>query len=443
MRIKTKDLKYLYAGINLGIFLLIISLPTRLWAQEQTVTSPHGKFTIDIDCAACHTTGKWVPAKKNMDFNHNTDTNFELLGKHQNVSCQSCHLNLKFNEPQISPDDCASCHVDVHQGKFTETCATCHNEQSFHMLEGQRIHATTLFPLTGAHQQISCSSCHQNDAHGAFAALDPDCFSCHEKDFNNAQSIDHRKQGFSTECQNCHSTTSWGPAKFDHVQASGGFALIGAHNRITCNSCHRTPSFETIFPATSENDCYTCHESDYNRAHSGSGFPTTCLNCHGVNNWEGADFDHAAVANGFALIGAHNQIDCSSCHQGPNFDPIFHPSGNNDCITCHQSDYNQAHSNTGFSTKCLDCHDQNSWDGAEFQAHDSQYFPIYSGRHQGIWTSCATCHTSTSNYAEFTCFNCHEHSKANTDPHHTDVNGYIYESSACYSCHPSGRAEDD
>jgi len=440
---KVSNLNRIYLKFLLGIILSGILSPVILFAQNQKVENPHGKFTIDIDCAACHTTGRWIPAKKKMDFDHNTDTKFKLLGKHQNIRCQSCHLDLKFSEPNISQNDCASCHVDVHQGQFTETCATCHNVESFHMLEGRRIHANTLFPLTGAHQQISCSSCHQNDAHGAFSSLDPECFSCHEKDFNNAKSIDHRKQGFSTECQNCHSTIAWGPAKFDHVQASGGFALIGAHSRITCNSCHRTPSFDPIFSATDENDCYTCHEADYNRAHSGSGFPTTCLNCHNQNSFEGAEFDHTKASNGFALVGAHSQIECSSCHLTPGFDPIFHPANQNDCYTCHESDYNRAHSGSGFPTTCKTCHDENSWEGAEFGDHDQQFFPIYSGRHQGIWNSCSTCHQNSGNFAEFTCFNCHEHSKANTDPHHTEVNGYIYESQACYSCHPSGRAEDD
>jgi hypothetical protein len=28
------------------------------------------------------------------------------------------------------------------------------------------------------------------------------------------------------------------------------------------------------------------------------------------------------------------------------------------------------------------------------------------------------------------------------DDEHNDVNGYIYESNACYECHPDGQADD-
>ncbi|MGD8427592.1 MAG: hypothetical protein PVH63_08165 [Balneolaceae bacterium] len=443
MQIKANFIYRVSSKIFIGIFLLFLGVAQQLAAQNQSVKNPHGKFGIDIDCAACHTTGQWVPAKENMDFDHSSATHFELLGKHQNVSCQSCHLDLKFSKPQISQNDCASCHVDVHQGQFVESCATCHNMESFHMAEGRRIHANTLFPLTGAHQQISCSSCHQNDAHGTFTSLDTDCLSCHEEDYNNTTSIDHKAQGFSTECQQCHTTIAWGPATFDHLQASGGFALIGAHDRITCNSCHRTPSFETIFNASNENDCIACHETDYNDAHGGSGFPTTCQNCHGMDRWEGAEFDHVNVSNGFALVGAHNSIECSSCHITPGFETIFHPTDQNDCYTCHESDYNNAHAGSGYPTDCKTCHDVNSWQGAEFGDHDTQFFPIFSGRHQGTWSTCNTCHQNSNNFAEFTCFNCHEHIKSETDSHHNDVNGYVYDSQACYSCHQNGRAEDD
>jgi len=347
--------------------LVLICIGPALSVQGQTPDNPHGKFTIDIDCAACHTSTGWVPAKHNMDFNHNTDTQFELLGRHSVISCKSCHLDLQFSEPNIDQEDCASCHVDVHRGQFVQSCTNCHNMQSFQMVDGRRIHSSTLFPLTGAHMQVSCASCHNDDTHGAFANLETDCFGCHEQEYNNTTSIDHREQGFSTECEQCHTTVAWSPATFDHLQASGGFALLGAHNRITCESCHRTPGFETIFAVNDANDCFGCHEADYNRQHGGSGFPTDCQTCHNVN----------------------------------------------------------------------------SWDDAEFEDHDRQFFPIFSGRHQGTWSSCQTCHENPSTFTQFTCFNCHEHSQSNTDPRHREVSGYVYDSQACYSCHQDGRGEDD
>ena len=41
----------------------------------------------------------------------------------------------------------------------------------------------------------------------------------------------------------------------------------------------------------------------------------------------------------------------------------------------------------------------------------------------------------------FTCLTCHEHRRSEMDDEHDEVRGYVYESTACYSCHPDG--EDD
>ena len=44
------------------------------------------------------------------------------------------------------------------------------------------------------------------------------------------------------------------------------------------------------------------------------------------------------------------------------------------------------------SDACLDCHP--TGDGGSFTDHDNQFFPIFSGGHQGQWDQCATCHTT-------------------------------------------------
>ncbi|HET9039456.1 MAG TPA: hypothetical protein VFN40_04765, partial [Gemmatimonadales bacterium] len=66
--------------------------------------------------------------------------------------------------------------------------------------------------------------------------------------------------------------------------------------------------------------------------------------------------------------------------------------------------------------------------------------PIYSGAHAGRWASCATCHTNAANFQAFTCLTCHEHAKSTMDSKHSGRSGYVYDSQACYSCHPRGRA---
>jgi hypothetical protein len=577
------------------IAILLPAGPVAAGAQE--TTSPHGSLTVDLDCSACHEPEAWVPAKAELDFSHNRATGFPLLGRHAAAPCAACHFDLKFDEPKIEPFACGGCHVDVHQGKLSDDCASCHNALSFLDIASETpgipLHTRTAFPLTGTHTQVSCETCHADDQAGAFTTLDTGCFSCHEADFAAARTVDHIASGFSTQCDDCHTTLSWQGALFDHVQASGGFDLVGAHVPLTCGSCHG-PDNELLFPAPSgQDDCVACHQSDYDDQHAGSGFATTCLDCHTVDSWEGAEFDHVQASGGFDLVGAHVPLTCESCHgpdnellfpapsgqddcvachqsdyddqhvgsgfattcldchtvdtwEGAEFDhaiasdgfdlegahapltceschgpdnellfpapsgqddcvachqsdydgqhvgsgfattcrdchtvdtwedaefnhlqasggfdlvgahalltceschgsddPSRHellfpaPSGQDDCVACHQSDYDGQHAGTGFATTCLDCHTVDSWQGAVFD-HDGQFFPIYSGKHQGRWSDCATCHTVPGDFSSFSCFNCHEHNRTDTDRDHSEVNGYVYQSTACLSCHPDG-----
>lgn len=139
----------------------------------------------------------------------------------------------------------------------------------------------------------------------------------------------------------------------------------------------------------------------------------------------------------YELLGAHSQIanECITCHNG-NYNSIP-----NSCYGCHQTDYNNTtnpnHQASGFNTDCETCHTQNAWQPAAFD-HDNQFFPIYSGTHREEWNSCSDCHTYPSNFSVFSCTDCHEHNKAETDDDHSEVRGYVYESTQCLSCHPKG-----
>ncbi len=69
-----------------------------------------------------------------------------------------------------------------------------------------------------------------------------------------------------------------------------------------------------------------------------------------------------------------------------------------------------------------------------------QFFPIYSGKHNGEWNACSDCHTNQSNFAVFSCIDCHEHNnKTDLDDKHKGEPGYSYTSAACYDCHPKGK----
>jgi hypothetical protein len=142
----------------------------------------------------------------------------------------------------------------------------------------------------------------------------------------------------------------------------------------------------------------------------------------------------------YVLSGAHAGIatSCAECHNG-NYN-----STPNTCVGCHLDDYNQTndpdHDVANFPTNCEDCHSQSAWQPATFD-HDDQYFPIYSGKHNGEWNTCTDCHTNPTNYAVFSCIDCHEHNQASMNSEHQGVSGYQWNSNACLNCHPDGNGD--
>lgn len=408
-----------------------------LVAQEAETRSPHGPLPPTLTCTMCHTSEGWEP--RIQGFDHNQATSFPLRDRHRDVACGACHLNGKFNEPQATPSECGVCHADVHQGQLSSDCATCHSPTSFDDVPSLQIHARSGFPLTGAHLQVTCDACHPGDERGVLAVQDAACVACHESDYRNATALDHVANNLPTDCERCHSTLAWTfGVRFDHVTASGGFPLLGRHAEIRCSSCHEPGTMAPLFATTDANDCYGCHQPDWQRAHGGA-FPTTCTDCHTVDGWAGATFDHNTV--NFPLVGAHLDLECAKCHTVPGFGPLFTaPSSPDDCVACHRPDYQREHAGTGFPTTCLLCHNVDRWNDASFRDHDSQYFPIYSGAHRGRWSGCLDCHTNAQDFGLFSCTTCHE--QATTDSHHREVSNYLYESTACYSCHPDGRSGD-
>ena len=132
----------------------------------------------------------------------------------------------------------------------------------------------------------------------------------------------------------------------------------------------------------------------------------------------------------------HAMLPCLACHaNGYTGTPT-------DCYSCHQQEYNNTtnpnHLAAGFPTDCETCHNTIVWTQTNWD-HDTQYFPIYSGRHNNKWNVCADCHVDPTNYQVFECIFCHPHDdQQETNGHHQGVPGYIYLSTACYSCHPNG-----
>jgi nitrate/TMAO reductase-like tetraheme cytochrome c subunit len=391
------------------------------------------------DCAGCHTSRSFID-RSQMEQMHQT-SRFPLFGVHATLDCESCHTpggqgNLSFVNQGA---ECVDCHMAQFQAAtdpnhvdagFSTDCARCHGSGTWHSVGFD--HGATGFPLTGAHKSLACESCH---AGGDYAAAQPQCISCHQDDYDNTTQPNHPASGYSLDCTTCHTTTGWEGAAFDHNATN--FPLTGAHAALQCLSCHGDGVF-----SDKSTECASCHQADYDGTtdpnHAAAGYSLNCTTCHSTVSWDGATFDHNAT--NFPLTGAHTALACLSCHG----DGVY--SGKStECASCHQSDYDNTtdpnHLAAGFPLDCAGCHNTSSWDGATFD-HDSAYFHIYSGRHNGLWSSCADCHTNPQNYMDFTCFNCHPHDdQAKTDGDHRGMTGYAYDSQACYSCHHTGNGD--
>ncbi|MCK9425191.1 MAG: cytochrome c3 family protein [Ignavibacteriaceae bacterium] len=234
------------------------------------------------------------------------------------------------------------------------------------------------------------------------------------------------------DCVDCHSAERWRPLqsemKFDHQ--STDFNLIGQHKTVPCKSCHQT----LVFSKTDQN-CNACHFDAHNLTTS-----FVCEKCHTPETWLVTNVRALHQNSRFPLVGMHSVLPCEDCHK--NFAKYQFDIIGVKCFDCHASQYYAAsnHAVNGFNTQCETCHNlANDW---SFY-HDG-LFPINSGSHNGTWKVCGDCHTSETNYLVFSCLNCHEHSQSKMDSEHKgEVSGYVYESRACYSCHPQGSGEGD
>jgi hypothetical protein len=233
-----------------------------------------------------------------------------------------------------------------------------------------------------------------------------------------------------TQCEQCHRPTAWTTTSFNHAALSG-MPLNASHRLVTCETCHVNANFRA--PVA---QCVSCHQKDYAATtspnHAAAGFAVTCEICHKPSDsrWQGSGgFNHNSI---FALVGVHATQPCASCH----VNNVYQGTART-CVGCHQASYNASqnpnHIAAGFSTSCETCHRATDVTWAQGTFNHTR-FPLTSNHN----VACAQCHTTTNNFQVFSCTVCH--GRAETDSKHQGRTGYIYDSNACYSCHPNGRA---
>ncbi|MDP8208097.1 MAG: hypothetical protein P9L92_15640 [Candidatus Electryonea clarkiae] len=389
----------------------------------------HTEGTFDHDCLECHTTDGWTPSS----FEHNNDTEYELTGSHLTTDCSACHIDGVYNGTST---DCYGCHEpdyrnagdpDHAAADYPLDCGVCHSTVGWSPAEIN--HDLTEFPLTGAHVNVDCADCHTQ----GYTGTPTDCYSCHNDDYESVTDPDHQDGNYDHDCSICHTTDGWTPAAFDHDQSD--FPLTGAHLQLECNDCHSQGYTGT--PVA----CYGCHQDDFEDVndpnHVTGQFEHDCTICHTTEAWSPATFDHDETE--FPLTGSHRTVNCGECHIDGQYEGT--PTG---CYFCHDDDYNDAddpdHRGAGFPTDCEQCHNTTDWGDADF--NHRLWFPIYTGNHREEWDRCSDCHTNPNDYSVFYCIDCHEHNREDTDDDHDEVQGYVYNSDACYECHPDGEGDD-
>jgi hypothetical protein len=264
--------------------------------------------------------------------------------------------------------------------------------------------------------------------------LPSDCVNCHLDDYNATDDPNHPAAGFPTDCEQCHTPTGgWDDGdggSFNHP-----FQLVGVHATLDCTACHSSGVYEGL-----PSDCVDCHIEDYDATtdpdHPAAGFPTDCEQCHSpAARWDdGTGFEHP-----YQLVGVHATLDCGACHGGG-----VYAGTPTDCVGCHLQNYNGAndpnHRAAGFPTDCELCHRPSdaSWNQGTF---NHGYFPITGGPHASA--DCVDCHTNPSNFRIFNCLDAGCHPRSTIDEKHDEEDGYVYDSAACYSCHPDGRPPGD
>lgn len=297
--------------------------------------------------------------------------------------CGNCHNRA---DRAQQAQRCAACHKDIaadlrekrgFHGRRPEIagaqCSTCHSD---HLGRDGRIvpvmppafdHAATDFRLDGAHRAVSCSGCHASGK--KYREAPERCIDCHRK-------IEPHEEKLGNDCASCHATTGWSQVSYDHAKTR--FPLQARHAQIPCAACHAGNLWKATPTA-----CASCHTpDDVHRGQRG----TDCGSCHTQASWTDAKFDHEKET-GFALLGAHRQAACQSCHRSGRLEDELP----RECSGCHASADARAHA-ARLGSKCETCHEPTQWQTTNFVHERDTKFTL-TGAHATL--GCHSCHTAS------------------------------------------------
>ncbi len=387
---------------------LCLTCHKAILADTAAKTGFHGKSPLmsGLACNNCHTEHHGRDAGIILmgleTFDHRS-TDFSLEGAHKQVECSGCHAKRK--RWADAPSTCFACHgaTQPHKQNLGEKCETCHKTSKWTEVAAFD-HAKTKFPLAGKHKDVACANCHLGEVYKDLPAT---CNDCH--------AIQDVHEGrFGAKCETCHSTESWGKAKFDHNKNTR-FALRGAHAKASCQDCHRGNFTDKIAM-----ECISCHaKQDVHKASLGK----NCADCHNAVAWRNdVQFDHGLTK--YPLFGLHVVAACEGCHKSAVF-----KEAKADCTDCHATD--DVHRGR-FTLACASCHSPLGWQKVSFDHGKRTKFAL-TGAHAK--TGCYDCH-SRENVSDAslptTCYACHKSRDVHRGAFGQD----------CAQCHTTSRFSD-
>ncbi|MFA6128913.1 MAG: cytochrome c3 family protein [Bacteroidales bacterium] len=347
------------------------------------------------ECFSCHNEHHGRNFKivrfDTLKFDHK-DARFELLGKHNTLTCKNCHKAAFIKERQSQKTQagsylglgtaCLDCHADYHQKTLSANCITCHNSNAFKPVLGFN-HKKTKYPLVGRHQAVDCAKCHKvTDLNGkkfqkfsgiAFAS----CTDCHKDVHNNR---------FGKDCRKCHTEESFtkvaGLSTFNHEKT--GYRLVGKHLAVECKSCHKQSLTAKLKFAL----CTDCHKDYHKGQLIKPGVTSDCKDCHSLAGFKGSSFTIERHNKGeFLLEGSHLATPCFACHKkGQEW--IFKDLKKK-CVDCHENIHQSYIDEKYFGNqKCESCHSVEAWSKINFD-HNTTDFKL-TGKHAD--TNCKKCH---------------------------------------------------
>lgn len=251
-------------------------------------------------------------------------------------------------------------------------------------------------PVIRGHAKLEqeCANCHVRFDK---AAQDRLCLDCHKEVARDVRDRrGHHGRIRIESCRACHTDHKGRDAliavvddkAFDHSKTD--FALVGAHVRVACRSCHQPGVKFRAAPA----DCNGCHRKD--DKHRGT-LGTRCADCHGETRWKEVRFDHGKTR--FPLTLKHVDVPCAKCH----LDNAFKDTPST-CSGCHRKDdRHKGH----LGEKCDTCHSAVGWRDVSLFSHERDTKYPLKGKHRTA--KCEACHTGSSlrDKPPQTCVGCH------------------------------------